>query len=60
MDQIAALHWIQQNIAEFGGNPSDVTIFGQDYGAMLINLLMISPAAKGKNKALLTLNSWII
>ncbi|XP_074593998.1 fatty acyl-CoA hydrolase precursor, medium chain-like [Brevipalpus obovatus] len=47
MDQIAALHWIQQNIAEFGGNPSDVTIFGQDYGAMLINLLMISPAAKG-------------
>lgn len=43
MDQIAALHWIQQNIALFGGDPSNVTLFGHGSGAACINFLMISP-----------------
>lgn len=48
MDQVAALHWIQDNIAEFGGDPNNVTVFGQGHGAACVNLLMLSPMAKGK------------
>ncbi|RWS12481.1 neuroligin-4: X-linked-like protein [Dinothrombium tinctorium] len=47
MDQVAALHWIQENIAEFGGDASNVTIFGHGFGAACVNLLMLSPMAKG-------------
>ena len=44
MDQIAALKWVQQNIEEFGGDPSSVTIFGYRTGAACIHFLMESPA----------------
>ena len=47
MDQIAALEWIQRNIAAFGGNPKNVTIAGQSAGAMSVSILMASPLAKG-------------
>lgn len=47
MDQVAALHWIQDNIIEFGGDPDNVTVFGQGHGAACVNLLMLSPMAKG-------------
>ena len=47
MDQIAALEWIQRNIAAFGGNPLRVTIAGQSSGAMSVSALMVSPRAKG-------------
>lgn len=47
MDQVAALHWIQENIAEFGGSPTNVTIVGHGHGAALAHLLMLSPMAKG-------------
>jgi para-nitrobenzyl esterase len=47
MDQIAALQWIRDNIAKFGGDPSRVTIFGQSAGAQNVGLLMSSPLAKG-------------
>ncbi|CAL1270996.1 unnamed protein product [Larinioides sclopetarius] len=47
MDQVAALHWVQANIAEFGGDPKNVTIIGQGHGAAFVNLLMISPMARG-------------
>ncbi|CAG2120047.1 unnamed protein product, partial [Medioppia subpectinata] len=47
MDQVAALHWIQENIAEFGGQSDNVTIIGYGYGAACAHLLMISPMAKG-------------
>lgn len=43
MDQIAALHWIQQNIGLFGGDPLNVTLLGHGTGAACIHFLMISP-----------------
>ncbi|XP_076312500.1 neuroligin-4, X-linked-like [Tachypleus tridentatus] len=46
MDQVAALHWIKENIVEFGGNPNNVTVLGHGHGAALVNLLMLSPMAK--------------
>jgi para-nitrobenzyl esterase len=47
MDQIAALAWIQRNIAVFGGDPKRVTIAGQSSGAISVSVLMASPRAKG-------------
>lgn len=43
MDQMAALHWIQQNIQKFGGDPNVVTLAGHGTGAACINYLMTSP-----------------
>jgi para-nitrobenzyl esterase len=47
MDQIAALEWVRDNIKEFGGDPKNVTIFGESAGAISINYLMLAPQAKG-------------
>ncbi|XP_040266541.1 fatty acyl-CoA hydrolase precursor, medium chain-like isoform X2 [Bufo bufo] len=47
MDQVAALQWIQENIADFGGDPRSVTIFGESSGAMCVSAIMLSPLAKG-------------
>ena len=46
LDQVAALQWIQQNIAAFGGDPNNVTIAGQSAGAMAVYLLTAAPPAK--------------
>src|SRR5262245_47523662 len=47
MDQIAALQWVRRNIAAFGGNPSDVTIFGESAGGRSVNALLVSPLSNG-------------
>ncbi len=46
-DSIAALRWVQKNIAAFGGDPAKVTLFGQSAGAYKISKLMVSPLARG-------------
>uniref|UniRef100_V5G2A7 Carboxylic ester hydrolase n=1 Tax=Anoplophora glabripennis TaxID=217634 RepID=V5G2A7_ANOGL len=64
-DQVLALKWIQQNIHSFGGDPHNVTIFGESAGAASVHYLTLSPLTKGLfNKAIVqsgsSLNPWAL
>jgi para-nitrobenzyl esterase len=54
LDDIAALKWVQKNIAAFGGDPRNVTLFGYSYGAGSQHLLSMSPLAKGLFQRMIT------
>jgi len=47
MDMVAALQWVKANIKKFGGDPDNVTIFGESAGSLAVSTLMASPAARG-------------
>lgn len=47
LDQIAALQWVKDNIGAFGGDNKAVTLMGHGTGAACVNLLMVSPVARG-------------
>lgn len=47
LDQVAALHWVKENIGAFSGDANSVTLLGHGYGAALVNLLLVSPVTRG-------------
>jgi carboxylesterase type B len=53
-DQVMALRWVQRNIAVFGGDPDNVTLFGQSAGGVSVQYHMLSPMSKGTKRVIST------
>lgn len=61
LDQIEALKWVKKNIAQFGGDPDNVMIFGQSAGSRSVKFLSVSPLARGLfNKAVIMSGSGLV
>jgi para-nitrobenzyl esterase len=58
LDQVAALRWVRANIAAFGGNPENVTLFGTSGGASSQGFLLVSPLARGLFHRAITQSGW--
>tara|TARA_B100001123_G_scaffold141477_3_gene164421 strand:- start:1460 stop:3010 length:1551 start_codon:yes stop_codon:yes gene_type:complete len=59
LDHLAALEWVQQNIRSFGGDPGNVTIFGESAGGASVYALLASPLAKGLFHRAISESTWI-
>ena len=58
-DQVAALRWVRQNIGAFGGDPNNVTLFGESAGAHSVGILMAAPSARGLfQKGIIESGAW--
>lgn len=58
MDQIAALKWVRRNVAAFGGDPHDVTLFGESAGGTSVNALLMTPLARGLFQRAIIESGW--